>query len=85
MSFITPPAVTLKALQEARDLGVPAVWLQPGAYDDAALAFARQEGNFRAVVAGTEGPTVGARGWCILVDGERGLKAVGKLALEERL
>ncbi len=75
MSFITPPAVTLKALNEAKGLGVPAVFLQPGTFDDEVLAFARE--NFKAVVAGEGGR--GPEGWCVLVDGERGLKAVGKL------
>lgn len=85
VSIITPPAVTRKVLQEAKDLGVPAVWLQPGTFDDEVLAFARQgegqegEPGFKAVVAGFGGGTVGGEGWCVLVDGERGLKAVGKL------
>lgn len=90
VSVITPPAVTRKVLEEAKDLGVPAVWLQPGTFDDEVLAFARQgEGEaaeseadgrgFKAVVAGFGGGTVGGEGWCVLVDGERGLKAVGKL------
>lgn len=90
VSIITPPAVTLRVLEEARDLGVPAVWLQPGTFDDEVLALARRgEGDaadsevdgkgFKAVVAGFGGGTVGGEGWCVLVDGERGLKAVGKL------
>lgn len=77
-------------LEEAKNLGIPAVWLQPGTFDDEVLAFARQgEGEaveseadgrgFKAVVAGFGGGTVGGEGWCVLVDGERGLKAVGKL------
>lgn len=90
VSIITPPAVTRKVLEEAKALGIPAVWLQPGTFDDEVLAFARQgEGDaaesevdgmgFQAVVAGFGGGTVGHEGWCVLVDGERGLKAVGKL------
>lgn len=77
MSIITPPAATLKVLREARELGVPAVWLQPGTFDDEVIRFAREEGAFQAVVAGDGGR--GGEGWCVLVDGERGLKAVGKL------
>lgn len=93
ISVITPPAVTRQVLEEARRLGVPAVWLQPGTFDDEVLALARRgEGDdgeaaeaevdgtgFRAVVAGFGGGTRGGEGWCVLVDGERGLRAVGKL------
>lgn len=90
MSIITPPHVTRKILEEAKALGVPAVWLQPGTFDDEVLAFARRgEGEageseidgkgFKSVVAGFGGGTVGGEGWCVLVDGERGLRAVGKL------
>ncbi|ELQ34789.1 hypothetical protein OOU_Y34scaffold00745g64 [Pyricularia oryzae Y34] len=76
VSIITPPAATLKVLREARELGVPAVWLQPGTFDDEVIRFAREEGAFQAVVAGDGGR--GGEGWCVLVDGERGLKAVGR-------
>ncbi|KUI55925.1 hypothetical protein VP1G_03244 [Cytospora mali] len=92
VSIITPPAATLKVLEEAKSLGIPAVWLQPGTYDDEVLKFARDgEGEgadadlqadgkgFRAVVAGFGGGTRAHDGWCVLVDGERGLKSVGKL------
>lgn len=86
----TPPAVTLKVLEEAKNLGIPAVWLQPGTFDDEVLQYARQgEGEladsevdgkgFKAVVAGFGGGTRGGEGWCVLVDAERGLKAIGKL------
>ena len=76
VSFITPPAVTLKTLKEAKELGVPAVFLQPGTFDDQVLEFSRE--NFKAVVAGSDGGW-GSEGWCVLVDGERGLKSAGKL------
>ncbi|KAK4188729.1 CoA binding domain-containing protein [Podospora australis] len=75
VSFITPPKVTLASLKEAKELGFPSVFLQPGTFDDEVLEFARE--NFKAVVAGEGG--WGSEGWCVLVDGERGLKAVGKL------
>ncbi|KAK3987190.1 CoA binding domain-containing protein [Cladorrhinum sp. PSN332] len=77
ISFITPPAVTLKSLKQAKELGFPSVFLQPGTFNDEVLEFAWE--NFKAVVAGTEGETRGGEGWCVLVDGERGLKEVGKL------
>ncbi|KAK1750901.1 CoA binding domain-containing protein [Echria macrotheca] len=76
VSIITPPSVTRKVLAEAAQLGVPAVFLQPGTYDDEVLAFARE--NFKAAVGGTDGGW-GGEGWCVLVDGERGMRAAGKL------
>lgn len=65
--------MTRQVLEEARAVGVPAVWLQPGAFDDAVLDYAR--GNFEAVVAGDGGR--GGEGWCVLVDGEEGLERAG--------
>jgi uncharacterized protein len=40
VDFVTPPPVTRRVLEEAARLGLPAVWLQDGSYDDAALAVA---------------------------------------------
>ncbi|KAI1660935.1 NAD(P)-binding protein [Daldinia decipiens] len=84
LSVITPAPVTLTVLKEAKKLGIPAVWLQPGTWDDAVLEYARggeegaEEGGYDgALVAGDGGS--GHGGWCVLVDGERGLKSVGKL------
>ncbi|CAM1511644.1 Fc.00g091570.m01.CDS01 [Cosmosporella sp. VM-42] len=77
ISVITPPSATLKVLKEAKELGVPSIWLQPGSFDDDVIKFASENGTFDAVVAGDGGR--GHEGWCILVDGERGLKAAGKL------
>ena len=37
VNVVTPPAVTLGILREAALLGLPAVWLQDGSYDDAVL------------------------------------------------
>jgi predicted CoA-binding protein len=79
VSIITPPGVTRKVLEEAKALGIPAVWLQPGTFDDEVIALAREEGVFKAAVGGTGGGTRGPEGWCILVDGERALKAAEKL------
>lgn len=62
LSIITPPKVTKQLLKEARDAGVPAVWLQPGSFDDEVLEFARKE--FKAAIAGAGGR--GHEGWCVL-------------------
>ncbi|AEO66373.1 86c3d9bd-528e-44a0-a150-9c44eeb3104e [Thermothielavioides terrestris] len=75
VSIITPPPVTMKTLEEAKGLGIQSVFLQPGTFDDGVLAFARE--NFRTVLAGDGGR--GSEGWCVLVDGERGLESAGKL------
>lgn len=66
VSIITPPKITMKVLQEAKELGVQGVWLQPGSFNDDVLAFAMKE--FRAAVGGDGG--AGSEGWCVLVDGE---------------
>ncbi|CAK7203173.1 hypothetical protein SEUCBS139899_005904 [Sporothrix eucalyptigena] len=77
LSVITPPAVTLQVLQEAKKIGISSVWLQPGTWDDAVVEYATAADNFVDVVAGEGGR--GHDGWCVLVDGERALKAIGKL------
>jgi predicted CoA-binding protein len=65
LSFVTPPQVTLKSLQEAWKIGVQRVWLQPGSFDKDVLAEAESMG-FETVIA---------NGRCILKEGERGLSA----------
>ncbi|ERS97540.1 uncharacterized protein SPSK_03661 [Sporothrix schenckii 1099-18] len=77
LSVITPPPVTLQVLQDAQKLGIGAVWLQPGTWDDDVVKYATTKGHFTDVVAGEGGR--GDEGWCVLVDGERALKANGKL------
>ncbi|KAF7364611.1 CoA-binding domain-containing protein [Mycena venus] len=44
ISVVTQPAVSLQILQQATALGILAVWLQPGAEDDAVLEFIRTAG-----------------------------------------
>lgn len=78
--MITPPAVTKNLLKEAKEAGIPAVWLQPGSFDDEILAYARKE--FKAAIGGTEPGSDGLAsggedGWCVLVDGEEGLRLAG--------
>lgn len=74
LSVITPPPVTKKLLQEAKEAGIPAVWMQPGSFDQETLDYAKA--NFKAAIAGDGGR--GGEGWCVLVDGEEGLKAAGR-------
>lgn len=74
LSVITPPRVTRKILEEAKSVGVRAVWLQPGSFDDEILEYA--EANFEAAIGGSGGR--GGEGWCVLVDGESALEAVNR-------
>jgi predicted CoA-binding protein len=73
LSIITPPKASLKILQEAKEVNVPAVWLQPGSFDKEVLEYAQN--NFKAAIGGDGG--AGSEGWCVLVDGEDGLDAAG--------
>lgn len=50
------------------------MWLQPGSFDDEVLEYARKE--FKAAIAGDGGD--GGEGWCVLVDGEEGLRKAGR-------
>ncbi|KAI2628425.1 CoA binding domain-containing protein [Xylaria nigripes] len=76
VSIITPPPATLQVLKEAKRLGIPAVWLQPGTYDDEVMKFAHggETGGYAGEVIAGEGGN-GSEGWCILVDGETYMKA----------
>ncbi|KAI1993871.1 hypothetical protein LOZ54_001223 [Ophidiomyces ophidiicola] len=73
LSIVTPPKVTREILKEAQALDIPAVWLQPGTFDDEILEYAKQ--HFQAAIGGDGGN--GDEGWCVLVDGEDGLQAAG--------
>lgn len=53
--------MTLGIVQKAKELGVPALWLQPGAEDDAVIQYIKDNGLEDRVIYG--GP-------CILVDGD---------------
>ncbi|KAI1434480.1 CoA binding domain-containing protein [Xylaria sp. CBS 124048] len=80
LSVITPPSVTLEVLKEAKRVGIPAVWLQPGTFNDEVMKFARgkdTDGYAGDVIAGEGGR--GSEGWCVLVDGEWGMGLAGKL------
>lgn len=77
LSIITPPAVTAEILKEARQVGVRAVWLQPGSFGEDELAFACREFP-GAAVGGFDDGTRGGEGWCVLVDGEKALRESGR-------
>lgn len=81
LSIITPPKVTIQVLREAAEANVPAVWLQPGTFDDESMQFAKQ--NFEAAVGGEGGN--GDEGWCVLMDGEDALQAAGVKWTVQRL
>lgn len=81
LSVVTPPKISLQVLQEAHSVGIPAVWLQPGTFDDSVLGFARE--HFEAIIAGDGGK--GGEGWCVLMDGDDGLEAAGVQWTSQRL
>ncbi|RKP09395.1 NAD-P-binding protein [Thamnocephalis sphaerospora] len=60
VSVITPPSVTLTVLQQAKALGVPYVWLQPGAENAECVQYAEEQG-LQLIYGGP----------CILVQGEQ--------------
>jgi len=59
-------------LKDAADVGVKRVWMQPGAWDDECVRFAKEQG-LEAVVYGHE-DELGYEGACVLVHGEKGMK-----------
>jgi hypothetical protein len=73
--------VTAKVLEEAKQAGLRAVWLQPGSFTERELDYALEAFPGAAVGGFSEG-TVGGEGWCVLVDGERAMNSAGK---QERL
>lgn len=80
LSIVTPPRATLGVLAEARAADVHAVWLQDGTYDGEVLKMLKEDDWWegRWIGPGSEGRR-GGQGWCVLVDGEDGLRAAGKL------
>lgn len=53
--------MTLNILKEAKELDIPALWLQPGAEDETVTAFIRENALGDRIIYG--GP-------CLLVEGE---------------
>ncbi|KAI8993953.1 NAD-P-binding protein, partial [Trametes punicea] len=65
--IITPPKVTLGILEQAKALGVPALWLQPGAEDETVVSYIKENGlQDRAIYGGP----------CILVEGDGVLQSL---------
>lgn len=69
LSIVTQPSITLQILREAKEAGIPYVWLQPGSFDDEGLEYAKTE--FVVGIGGKGG--MGGEGWCVLVDGDQAL------------
>ncbi|KAI0081986.1 NAD-P-binding protein [Panus rudis PR-1116 ss-1] len=63
--IITPPKITLGIIEQAKALGVPALWLQPGAEDAEVRKYVEENGLSDRVVYA-----------CILVEGDGILKSL---------
>jgi len=50
VSIVTPPKVTLGVLKLVKELDVPYAWVQPGAEDEAVIAYINDEGLADRVV-----------------------------------
>ena len=59
--------ITIGLLEQAKALGVPALWLQPGADDESIVTFIEENGLADKVVYG--GP-------CVLVEGDAILQSL---------
>lgn len=44
LSIVTPPKITLDLLKAAKELSIPAIWIQPGASDAACADFINENG-----------------------------------------
>lgn len=60
VSVITGPKITFGLLEQAKALGIPALWLQPGADDETIVKFINDNGLTDKVIYG--GPCVLAEG-----------------------
>ena len=63
----TVTQVTLSILEQAKTIGTPALWLQPGAEDEAVVSYIKENGLADKVIYG--GP-------CILVEGDGILRSL---------
>lgn len=60
--------ITLGILEEAKALGIPALWLQPGAEDDAVKQYVNDNLSDKVIFGGP----------CILVSGDRVIESLNK-------
>ncbi|TFK54557.1 NAD-P-binding protein [Heliocybe sulcata] len=67
VSIITAPPITLELLKKARDLSIPALWLQPGTFDDDVVSYIEDNGMQDKAIYG---------GACILVEGDDIIKSM---------
>ena len=42
VDFVVPPGVTLKVLEEVKELGIKKVWFQPKTFDEKVLSYTRR-------------------------------------------
>ncbi|KAJ3759436.1 NAD(P)-binding protein [Lentinula raphanica] len=61
ISIITPSKITIGLLQKAKELDVPALWIQPGASDSACIQFIKENDMVDKVIYG---------GSCVLTEGD---------------
>ncbi|KAJ3868839.1 CoA-binding protein [Lentinula novae-zelandiae] len=61
ISIITPSKITLALLQKAKELNVPALWIQPGASDRDCIQFIKDNDMVDKVIYG---------GSCVLTEGD---------------
>ncbi|KZT29083.1 NAD-P-binding protein [Neolentinus lepideus HHB14362 ss-1] len=67
VSIITAPPITIQLLKEAKSLSIPALWLQPGTFDDTVISFILENGMEDKAIYG---------GACILVEGDGIIKSM---------
>ncbi len=46
VNIVTPPAASLRILEQCRQTGCTNVWLQPGSFDAEVLAYLKEAGSF---------------------------------------
>jgi len=61
ISIVTPAKITLDILKKAKELNVPALWIQPGAADPVVIRYIKENDMADKVVYG---------GACVLTEGD---------------
>ncbi|KIK69217.1 hypothetical protein GYMLUDRAFT_152530 [Collybiopsis luxurians FD-317 M1] len=67
VSIVTPSKITLELLKAAKELGIPALWIQPGAADPTVIRYIKDPEN------GMENKVIYG-GSCVLTEGD-GIRA----------